>query len=126
MTFNVGDIVRHKKTKRIFELDDVNPNPNYAADDEYYASGWSDMWGTETASTPDDIELVMTAADAANRKPPTVDEIAESLPLTRGFGDIIDIDETIPLGDGGVECLASTEDGLRISFVVTVSAVEVE
>lgn len=38
--FNVGDIVRYTKSGRTFEIEDVNPNPDYAEDDEYGKVCW--------------------------------------------------------------------------------------
>lgn len=77
-TFEVGDIVARKKDGRTFTLDDVNPNPNWKEDDEYYASGWSE-YGTEDVLDPKHIKLVMKASDAAKRNLPSVDEIAQGL-----------------------------------------------
>lgn len=120
--FEVGDIVARRKDGRTFTLDDVNPNPNWKEDDEYYASGWSD-YGTEDVLDPKDIKLVMKAVDASKRTLPSVDEIAQGLDLMGGWDGPVDVDETDFEGSGQVACFGKTQDGLRVSFIVTVSSV---
>lgn len=124
MTFYVGDIVR-KKNGLQFELDDVNPNPNYKEDDELFASGWSE-YGTEDVEDESDIELVMSAKDAKARVLPTEDEIAGGLNLLGdGWNGVVDVIEMDKEG-ASLLCYGTTRDGLSVSFRVTVSDVERE
>lgn len=123
-TYKVGDIVRRKGSSVEIELEDINPNTNYAADDEYFASGWS-VYGTEDISQPDEIELVMSGKEAVARKLPTADEIVRSLDITgSGWGDVIDIGETEPDGPGSLLAYGKASNGLRVAFRLTVSEVE--
>jgi hypothetical protein len=122
--FKAGDLVRFKKSGREFTLDDVNPNEAYREEDEYYASGWSE-YGTEDVGSPEEIELVMRADEAAARTLPTADEIVQALDLLgAGFGDVIDVDETDHEGDGVLLAYGKADNGLRVAFKVTVSEVE--
>ena len=121
--FKVGDIVRHKSNGREFTLSDLNDRaltPEYS--DEYWADGWSE-WGSEEVDRPEDIELVMSAEKAAARKLPTSDEIAGGLNLLGdGWGGKVDVNETEKDG-ATVFCYGTTDDGLRVTFRVTVTHV---
>lgn len=122
-SFKEGDIVRRKSNGREFYLDDLNDRaltPEYS--DEYWADGHSE-WGSEEVDHPDDIELVMSAADAAARKLPTTDEIAGALNLLGdGWGNKFNVNETDKDGSS-VFCYGETDEGLPFSFRVTVSHV---
>lgn len=126
--WRAGDRVRQKSSRIEFTLDDVNQNPNYEADDEYYASGTTDG-GTLSVDvmSPDDLELVMTAAAARARKAPTAAQIAPQVAtsLHSAFGDVVvTIDTTDIDGPGEISAYGRTADGLRVNFTVTISAVE--
>lgn len=122
--FSEGDIVRTKSSGREWEIEDINPNENYIADEETYAEGFS-SWGTETANSPDDIELVMAAKDAAARTLPDVDKIAAEVAssLHGGWGDVVRVSETAVEGGGRISVVGRTADGLDVEYTVTVSNV---
>lgn len=123
--FKVGDIVRSKKGGRTFELEDVNDNPNWKSDDEYFATGMSE-YGTEDVLDPEDIELVMNAAAARDRKLPTAEELADEIGMVLhgGWGDIVNVDETETEPGGIVLVYGEAHNGLRMAFKVTISEVE--
>ena len=124
-TFNNGDLVRFKANGREFILEDINPNPNYIADDETWADGYNGNGSVEVDS-PADIELVMTAAGAAARKVPSAAEIANQISsdIHSGFGGVVDIDESEPDGPGMILAYGRASNGLRVAFKITISEVE--
>lgn len=121
--FHVGDLVRHKKTDRTFILEDVNDNPNYKEDDEYFAMGWS-SYGTEEVERKKDIELVMTAADASARKLPSARDILGDLNLTAsGWGDDeVDI-HTTELDGEALYAYGRAKNGLEVGFKLVVAEI---
>lgn len=122
--FQAGDLVR-KPGGDPFLLEDVNDNPNYAEDNEYYAMG-SGYGGYNNidVNSPDEIELVMDKDDAAKRAVPTQAEIARFIAsvVHNGFNDGFRVLESEP--DGGIVIVsATTDEGLEFSFQVDVTAV---
>lgn len=112
--FKPGDRVRVKKTGEVIHLDDVNDNPNYAADDELFADGWS-VHGSVTIMSPDEIEKVDWAA-------PTAEQLASVLASgLHHFGEDIEVHETSQEGEGLVAVLAKwkgAEGGFYVRFGV--------
>ena len=124
-TFQNGDLVRFLSGGAPFLLDDVNPNPNFREADEYFASGMSDH-GTQHVTAPEDIELVMTAADAKARTLPTIEQIAKQIghsihsPISEVAVDVTETEEDEP---GVVLAFGRASNGLPVAFKVTISDV---
>ena len=126
--YQEGDIVRLKASGREFTIDDVNPNPNYVADEESFVEGFGDS-GSAYAMTPDEIELVMTGEQAQARQAPTAAEIGSqvSSSLHSPIGEIaVDVTETDIDGPGVILASGKAPNGLLVSFKVTISEVHWE
>lgn len=125
-TFAVGDLVRTKGGHTVYELDDINTASagERKANDEYWATGWGDT-GTGEWGDPSEVELVLTAAQAAARSIPSVAQLIEQVgsSLHGGLDEHVRVDETEGDGDDSVLAYGTTHDGLRISFRVTISDV---
>lgn len=120
--FNVGDLVRMKTGGDPFLLDDVNDNPDYQADDEYYAlgSGHGGFNNIEVMD-PDEIELVMDKKAAAQRKPPTPKQIADFISgaVHSGFPQGFTVSESETDGPH-VVVVGETDEGLEFTFQISV------
>lgn len=123
--FEVGDLVRKVGGGDPFLLEDVNDNPNYKADDEYYAMG-SGYGGYNNidVNSPDEIELVMDKEQAAKRKIPSKRDIAKFLSsvVHQGLNDSFSVSESE--ADGKLLVVsATTDEGLEFSFEIEVRAI---
>ncbi len=123
-SFQVGDIVRKKSNDWEFELEDINDNPNWVEDDEYWATGNMDGgYGNVEVDHPDEIELVMSAKKAAARTLPSAADIVAGLDLMgSGFDGAVDVHTSEKDGDS-VWCYGRATNGLDVTFKVTVSEV---
>lgn len=124
--FNDGDEVR-LKDGRVGVIYDINPNPRYIQDDEYYAEfeQSNNRWaGGQVEEAEDVVEVIRTRKQLAERDIPSVDEIANyvSSALHSGWGDI-NVYESIVEGDGWVTVYGN-RDGLEFSFMVQVTELE--
>lgn len=120
---HAGDIVRLKDGRKV-TVEDINPNESWYADDEVWAEA-SDHGGYYNVEVyPDDIvEVVMTAAEAANRKLPKVKELVRELELG-SFSEFQHIETEFGSDEGGEAYFTvETNDGLTVQFTVTVSNV---
>lgn len=120
--FQNGDLVRKTSGGSTFILTDVNPNPNYKTDDEYYATGSNHGgYNNVQVDSPDEIELVMDRKAAAARKTPTREEIADfiSAAVHSGFPKGFEVSESE--ADGAhVVVTGETDEGLEFTFQVSV------
>lgn len=118
--FRVGETVRVKATGLLIELDDVNPNPNYEADEEFWGEGFRlDGAGNVIIDLKDEIEKV-------DLKPlPTAMALAQEVSsrLHSGFDDVVNIHETSVTG-ATVEVCARDSQGIELTFQVTVHHVQ--
>jgi hypothetical protein len=124
-TINEGDIIR-LKNGRIVTIEDINPNPDWEADEETWAEG-SDRHGYNNVEVyPQDVEtaeLVMTAAEAAGRTLPKVKDLVRELELG-SFSKFQHIETEYGSDEGGEAYFTvETNDGLTVQFTVTVSNV---
>lgn len=124
-TLNEGDIIR-LKNGRVVTIEDINPNPDWEADEETWAET-SDRHGNYNGEVyPKDLEgaeLVMTAADAANRSLPKVKALVRELELG-SFSEFQHIETEYGSDEGGEAYFTvETNDGLIVQFTVTVSNV---
>ncbi|MBF4578902.1 hypothetical protein [Frigoribacterium sp. VKM Ac-2530] len=126
-TFREGDLVREKGGSTIYELDDVNPAPADVREKEgeYWASGMSN-WNSQDWESPDDVVLVLSAADAAKRTVPTATQIASQVAsgLHGGFSEHVNVTETEAGTHGTFTAYGTTDLGLTVGFTVTVSNIE--
>jgi hypothetical protein len=124
--FAAGDIVRVKASGLTGELEDINPRPLEEIDlaDETWAYVQGEYSGEEIDG-PDDIELVMSAAEADARELPTKKEIANfvSSSLHGGWGEPVDINESEIDGDF-VYAYGTASNGLSVSIKLLVVSVE--
>ena len=124
-SFKEGDIVRVKKNDQVCTLEDVNPRaltPEYS--DEYWALGSGEGgYNNIELYSPDEIELVMSAKEAANRQVPTASDIVAGLDLMgSGFDSVVDV-HTSEVDGNSVWCYGKADNGLDVVFKVTVTEV---
>lgn len=126
--FKVGDIVRKIGTQREHCLESINSNPNYVADDELWGEAYSGYWGTLDIDSPEDIELVMSAQDAASRQLPTVQNILTEVShaLHSGWGDVVEVEETQVEPQGYITVMGTAANGLRVNFELHIANLEEE
>lgn len=130
-TFENGDEVRiitgPKKGTTGF-LQEINPNPGYKNDDEYWAEvvqdpyyGWS---GTEVDG-PDEIELIRKAKDIPPRLLPTHEELRNfaSWTLLRD-ADGINVDASDPEDENSLIIYGTSSSGRNFSALVTISQIQ--
>jgi hypothetical protein len=125
--FRVGDLVRKKNSDLVFTLDDINPNPRYKENNEYWGAGSSSgSYGNVEVDDPSEIELVMNADEAAKRTVPSVDDIAKFLSSSvhSAWGkDGFIVSESEPQGNE-VEVVATADNGLEFVFRIAVVSVQ--
>jgi hypothetical protein len=127
-TLKAGDEVRIIKTGQAVILDEINPNPNYADDDEVWCDSATNANGTlYIIDSPDDVELLRRAADIPAKKLPTPKELVDafSSSLHSGFSET-DIDETDTGGEPEGQFLAygTSSTGRRFGCRVTITEIE--
>jgi len=126
--FTEGDIAREKSTGMKFTVDDVNENPNYREDEEYFLSGTAQggMFSVDVLS-PDDVELVMSAAAADARAVPTAEQLAPQIAsgLTAAIGDVVvDVNGSSIDGPGSISVYGRTGEGLPVGFTITITDIK--
>lgn len=124
-----GDEVRIIKTGRVGILDEVNPNPDYDVEDEFWALVVVDEWNSgEEIDSPDEVELVRRAEDIPAKTLPTLNELRNAIASSSmtSFGNDIAITETDPRGepDGQFLAYGRSATGLPFGFRVTISEIE--
>lgn len=130
--FKNGDEVRIKKTGAVGVLDEVNPNPDYDVEDEYWALVVVDEWNSgEEIDSPDEVELVRRSEDIPAKKLPTPKELAEVFASEvmgsfSSFGGSVSISETDRSGEPEGQFLAygTSSTGARFGCRVTISEIE--
>lgn len=125
MTFKNGDLVRIKANGYQGILEEINPRVDFDPTDEYWAVVRDPEFHTFELDGPDDIELVMSAADAANRKVPSKREVLNAIDFTGGWGDDLNIQQSEVSGDTAT-IYGETGDGLRFVAEIVVVMVEEE
>lgn len=116
----VGQTVRIKQSGRLVRLDDINSNPNHAADNEHWGSGWYlDGGGTTVIDADHDIEKV-------DLKPiPTAEQIADQIAqaMHGGYDEPVVVRETSQDG-ATIEDLGRDAQGVPVAFRVIVHQVQ--
>lgn len=98
--------------------DDPNGRPYYLLDTEYSIGG--SCW-----AYPDDVAVVKSAQELANRRPPSLGDVRDAVALAlMGMHEPIDVHEADYSGAGGIDAYGRTDDGLRVAFRVRVDRIE--
>lgn len=125
--FTEGARVRRITGGETVTLSDINPDygkPGHQ-DEAWATASSSDGFNDVTFDSPEEVELVMSATDAAARTLPTADEILRSLNLLDS-NNVVSLHEVDFEGAGTALIFGQATNGLRLSFKVTISQVERE
>lgn len=126
--FELGDEVRDVSTGKVGVLTDINSNPDYVKDEEYWAEAeMTDRIGSFIIDSLDYAQLLRKKADIPKRVVPTLIELADyvSNSLHSGFGGGLYIDETdTNEPDGELLAFGVSSTGQRFACRITVSEIE--
>lgn len=122
--FREGDLVRITATGNTGLLQYINPETDRAARDaadEYWAVVHTEL-ATHTVEGPEELELIMTAKQARERKLPTETDVAKSLALSMHAATELNIIET-DVDGVTIEAVGYTDEGLRFMATLHVDSV---
>lgn len=124
MSEPAGTLVRitaeHRHKGHLVTIEDFVSVEESEEDEPFYWAS-SQQGVNDVVLREGDFVVAYTAAEAAARKPPTASRIADRLSVL-GDHEVVEVDESQVQGDT-VICFGVTPDGLRISFVMTISQV---